>query len=377
MHEDDLVGHVLEQEPWEVLSFPAIAEEDEAHQIETIWGTRCFTRRPGEALHPEREPLDTLERIRRTLGEYHFACQYQQSPAPLGGGLVKQEWFKCYRENDLPESFDRIVQSWDTANKATELSDFSVCTTWGIKGKTLYLLSVMRKKLEYPALKRAVREQQSLFNASVVLIEDKASGTQLIQELIADGCYAVTRYKPECDKIMRLHAQTAMIENGFVWIPQTAPWLAEYLHEMTVFPRGKHDDQVDSTAQFLDWFKKPMPYRGLYEYTRLRAEALAAEARGEKPKPIGNEQHLMEIYRQTRERCERGEYPREAEKLKPPEPVYVRVKVPLGIGSVQTFSGRRITISEDRIVEMSEEDANCLIPAGWTLLTEPPCDRSG
>jgi hypothetical protein len=80
----------------------------------------------------------------------------------------------------------------------------------------------------------------------------------------------------------------------------------------------------------------------------LRAEAVAAEARGEKPKPIGNEQHLMEIYRKTRERCERGEYPREAEKLKPPEPGYVRVKVPPGIGSVQTFSGRRITIGEER-----------------------------
>ena len=68
---------------------------------------------------------------------------------------------------------------------------------------------------------------------------------------------------------------------------------------------------------------------------------------------------------------------RMAEKLKPPEPVYVRIKAPPGIGSVQTFSRRRITIGEDRIVEMSEEDANCLIPAGWTLLTEPPCDRSG
>ena len=119
LHEDELVGHVLGQEPWEVLSFPAIAEEDEVHQIETIWGARCFTRRPGEALHPEREPLETLDRIRRTLGEYHFGSQYQQSPTPLGGGLVKQEWFKYYNENDLPERFDRIVQSWDTANKAT------------------------------------------------------------------------------------------------------------------------------------------------------------------------------------------------------------------------------------------------------------------
>jgi predicted phage terminase large subunit-like protein len=273
LHEDDLVGHVLAQEPWEVLSFPAIAETDEVHEIETIWGPRCFTRRQGEALHSEREPLDTLDRIRRTVGEYNFAGQYQQSPAPLGGGLVKAEWFKRFRENQRPDRFDRIVQSWDTANKATELSDFSVCTTWGVKGKDLFLLAVYRQRLEYPALKRAVRDQQSLFNATVVLIEDKASGTQLIQELIADGCYAVTKYQPTTDKIMRLHAQTAIIENGFVHIPESAPWLAEYLHELTVFPKGKHDDQADSTAQFLDWFKTPMPSWGIFEYTRQCAEA--------------------------------------------------------------------------------------------------------
>jgi predicted phage terminase large subunit-like protein len=272
LHEDDLVGHVLAQEPWEVLSFPAIAEAEEAHQIETIWGPRCFTRRQGEALHPDREPLETLEHIQRTIGEYNFAGQYQQSPAPLGGGLVKAEWFKRYGASERPESFDRILQSWDTANKATELSDFSVCTTWGIKGKDFYLLNVLRKRLEYPALKRAVREQQSLFNAHVVLIEDKASGTQLIQELIADGFHRVTRYKPECDKIMRLHAQTAIIENGFVHLPDAAPWLAEYLHEMMIFPKGKHDDQVDSTAQFLDWFKKPFPGQGIYEFYRMQAE---------------------------------------------------------------------------------------------------------
>jgi predicted phage terminase large subunit-like protein len=116
---------------------------------------------------------------------------------------------------------------------------------------------VLRKRLEFPALKRAVREQQGLFNANVVLIEDKASGTQLIQELIVDGCHAITRYKLEGDKIMRLQAQTATIENGFVHLPEAATWLAEYLHEMTVFPRGKHDDQADSAAQFLDWFKRP------------------------------------------------------------------------------------------------------------------------
>src|SRR5947208_10775282 len=157
LHEDDLVGHVLAQEGWEILSFPAIAEADEVHRIETIWGEQCFRRRQGQALQPDREPLETLDRIRRTIGEYNFAGQYQQSPAPLGGGLVKAEWFKRYSERDRPERFDRIVQSWDTANKATELSDFSVCTTWGVRGKDLFLLAVFRRRLEYPAVKRAVR----------------------------------------------------------------------------------------------------------------------------------------------------------------------------------------------------------------------------
>jgi predicted phage terminase large subunit-like protein len=131
------------------------------------------------------------------------------------------------------------VQSWDTANKASELSDFSVCTSWGIKGKDLYLLHVLRRRMEYPELKRAVCEQCAAFAANVVLIEDKASGTQLIQELIEHGLHAVTRYQPQSDKIMRMHAQTAMIENGFVHLPKEAAWLAEYLHELTVFPKGQ------------------------------------------------------------------------------------------------------------------------------------------
>jgi hypothetical protein len=128
-----------------------------------------------------------------------------------------------------------------------------------------------------------VREQQSQFGTTVVLIEDKASGTQLIQELVEDGCHGVTRYQPTGDKTMRLHAQTAMIENGFVHIPETAPWLAEYLHEMTVFPNCKHDDQADSTAQFLDWFKTPMPGRGIFEYYRQGAEEFELRC---KPPPV-------------------------------------------------------------------------------------------
>ena len=279
LHEDDLAGHVLGQEEWDVVRLPAIAEADEVHRVETVFGSQVFGRKAGEALHSEREPPEMLAQLRRTLGEYNFAGQYQQAPTPLGGGMVKAAWFKTYATNELPEKFDQIVQSWDTANKASELSDFSVCTSWGIKGKNLYLLHVMRRRMEYPKLKRAVCEQCEAFAASVVLIEDKASGTQLIQKLVADGVHAVTRYQPQSDKIMRMHAQTAMIENGFVHLPKEAAWLAEYLHELTVFPKGKHDDQVDSTAQMLDWFKRA----GQEPQDWMWMQYKRAQARGPEP----------------------------------------------------------------------------------------------
>ena len=145
LHEDDLVSHVLAQEDWEIVRLPAIAEEDEMIIVDSLLGQRCFERRRGEALHSAREPLPMLEQIRRTIGEYNFAGQYQQMPAPLGGGLVKAGWFRHYAADEVPQ-FERIVQSWDTDNKATELTDFSVCTTWGIAGKDLYLVDLLRRK---------------------------------------------------------------------------------------------------------------------------------------------------------------------------------------------------------------------------------------
>ena len=130
-------------------AFPAIAEDDELHRFEGVFGPQWFGRKEGEVLHPEREPPAMIEQIRRTLGEYNFAGQYQQMPAPQGGGMVKAAWFRNYAPNELPAAFDRVVQSWDTANKATELSDFSVCTTWGIAGTDLYVLC---KPMEYPRI---------------------------------------------------------------------------------------------------------------------------------------------------------------------------------------------------------------------------------
>jgi len=275
LHEDDLVGHVLGVEPWKVIRFPAIAEKDETHMIETpLYGTQHFQRRIGEALHPEREPLEILNHLREAQGEYNFAGQYQQAPAPLGGGLVKAEWFKIYTAADLPAKFEMIFQSWDTANKPTELSDYSVCTTWGVKEKHVYLLHVFRKRLGYPELKRALRDQAEAFSPKTILIEDKASGTQLIQEMINEGMHAIKKYDPTMDKTMRMHSVTSTIENGFVHVPDKASWLGEYLHELTCFPKGKYDDQADSTSQALDWFKNSSTagVYGLLEYGKREAE---------------------------------------------------------------------------------------------------------
>lgn len=249
LHADDLTGHVLEQEGWEIISLPAIAEEDEAYEYKMIGGRRLFTRKKGQALHPEREPLETLHKLKATLGEYNFAGQYQQRPAPEGGGLVKVEWFPRYER--LPSTFDLIIHSWDTASKPTELADYSVCTVWGVLDDKMYLMNVLRDKLDYPKLKQTIRNYSLSYNPDVILIEDKASGIQLIQELKSEGMWNVEGVAPAGDKTMRLHAQTPRIEAGLVLLPKEAPWLEEFLKEMTTFPYGKHDDQVDSTAQAL------------------------------------------------------------------------------------------------------------------------------
>ena len=99
-------------------------------------------------------------------------------------------------------------------NKVTELSDYSVCTTWGIRSEFIFLLYVVRLRLNYPELKRAVRQQWQEYQPSVVLIEDKASGTQIIQGLLAEGLYGVTRYAPEQDKTMRLHPRRRRPRTG-------------------------------------------------------------------------------------------------------------------------------------------------------------------
>lgn len=275
LHEDDFVSHVLGLGgQWEVLNLPAIAEEDETFGYEDYGGPAEFRRAVGEALQPDRMPLETLLEIREQIGESAFATQYMQRPAPAGGGLVKAHWFRRYLPADKPAEFDRVVQSWDTANKVEEWNAYSVCTTWGQKGADIWLLDVFRQKLEYPDLKRAVVAQAFRFKPQVIYVEDRASGTQILQELRKEGIGSLREVKPSKDKLIRMTNQTAIIESGRVHIPEEAPWLADYLYELAVFPNGKFSDQVDSTSQALDAMHEIRPGDNLIEYYRREAEGL-------------------------------------------------------------------------------------------------------
>ena len=254
VHEADLAGTLLEQGGWVHLDLPAIAEEEQSINL----GRRgVMQRRPGDLLHPSRLPRAVLDERRAELGSYVFAAQYQQRPAPLGGGLVKWDWFRRYTTPPLPQPGDRIVQSWDTASKATEANDWSVCTTWRVRDRRAWLLDVYRAKLEFPDLRRQIHAQAAHWSAQLILIEEAGSGVQLIQDLRGESRLSVRGLLPRDDKATRLLSVSHLIEAGQVAVPGEAPWLADFQREVSLFPNGRHDDQVDSLSQFLRWLAEP------------------------------------------------------------------------------------------------------------------------
>ena len=154
----------------------------------------------------------------------------------------------------MPKDIFYVFQSWDTANKLGETNSYSVCTTWALHDLNFYLIDVYRQRMTYPQLKRKAGELFHKYDPSKVLIEDKASGISLIQELKEAGIYCVQEYKPApgTDKYARMAVQSIKFEGGRVYLPSEAPWLEEYIREITGFPGSKHDDQVDSTSQALE-----------------------------------------------------------------------------------------------------------------------------
>ncbi len=259
LHEDDLAGHLLEAGDWQHLCLPAIAEAEEEIPI---GADKVKHRAVSEALHPDREPLALLEETRRTVGSMVFSAQYQQAPVPAGGNLVERRWFQHYATPPEWQPGDQIVQSWDTASKDGVMNDFSVCITALVRKREVYILHVFRDRLTFPALRKKVISLARQYKARVLLIEDAASGSQLIQQLRVDQPTGVPRpiaRKPEGDKVTRMSAQTSRIEAGELILPKHAAWLAAFMHEILGFPGARHDDQVDALSQLLAWTWKRQP----------------------------------------------------------------------------------------------------------------------
>lgn len=256
-HMDDLSGRLLEAartgegDHWRVVNFPAIAEEDEPH------------RSRGEALHPERYPLEQLEAIRKAIGSRDWEALYQQHPTPDGGNIFKAEWLRYWFPKDLPARFDQMVISWDMTFKDGDDTDYVVGQVWGRKGADRFLLDQVRSRMGFTATLAAFRALAEKWpQATRKLVEDKANGPAVIDSLrhYVSGIIPV---EPDGSKTARAHAVTALFEAGNVHVPhpQHCPWASDYIAELTQFPGAAHDDQVDATTQALRSMEKHTPMR--------------------------------------------------------------------------------------------------------------------
>jgi predicted phage terminase large subunit-like protein len=238
-HEDDLAGRLLagdQAEKWTVINLPALAEYDD-----------LLGRKEGQALCPERFNEAKLEIIKGQLKE-SFLSLYQQRPSAVEGEIFKRFWWGYY---SIVPYFDRIVHSWDTAFKKGALNDYSVCTIWGVTKNGYFLIHRWKEKVEFPELKRVVVMLSQQFPPDQILIEDKASGQSLMQELERETNLPIKAIKVDIDKVARANAATPMIEAGRVHLLENAPWINDFLNNLSSFPNAPHDDDVDSVTQFI------------------------------------------------------------------------------------------------------------------------------
>ena len=260
LHEDDLAGHLLETGEWHHLNLSAVAEEEEWVEIgdeEDDW----HHREKGDLLHPERVSQEALDEYRVQLGPYLFEAQFQQHPAPLGGGIIKLDWFKSYDKITQRLHDDQIVQSWDPAQSITENADWSVCTTWLIRQNKYYLLEVLRFRAEHPDLVQRVIDEAHRRSPNLILIESVGHGKALCDDVSRKTDCRVMPVIPRGDKVSRMMGETSALSAGYVFLPEEADWLVDFTREIAAFPKGKHDDQVDSTSQFLLWTRTQGPRR--------------------------------------------------------------------------------------------------------------------
>ena len=261
-HARDLIGRVVKDgalnadgDVYEVFEFPAILtvpnpvyDPNEPEQL-TPDGA-IVPRSIEKSLWPEQWSLESLLRTKSSMPAWQWNSQYQQNPTASEAALVKKEHIRWWIKADPPEC-EFIVQAYDTALTTKERSDYSVCVTVGVYKDdkdvdNVILLNCVREKYEFPELKRMAREQIKEWEPDSVIVEAKASGQPLIDELRRSGLF-VQDYSPGKgqDKIARMNSVVDMFHSGQVWFPETW-WATEVVEELVAFPVGEHDDMVDA-----------------------------------------------------------------------------------------------------------------------------------
>lgn len=253
-HIADLAGQLISKmhteekaDQFKVIEYQAIAERDEPH------------RKKGEALHPERYSLETLNAIKETIGAYEWASLYQQHPVPKEGALFKLEHFRTYNEKSKPLQFDRIVGSWDMTFKDKKDNDFVVGQIWGKKGADYYLLDEVRGQWDFvKTLQIFIQVAEKWRNVIGWLIEDKANGSAIISTL-KKHISGLIPIVPTESKIARAEAVSIFVDSGNVYLPEKASYRADLDYELINFPAVDHDDQVDCMTQALNYFREHTP----------------------------------------------------------------------------------------------------------------------
>jgi predicted phage terminase large subunit-like protein len=249
-HEDDLVGRMLKDQQtgdkWRVIQLSALAEQDDV-----------LGRTPGEALWPQRYDANALNEIRRGMSPYSWASLYQQAPTVRGGNVFKDSWWKYYNYKSTGEEIRiasrMIVQAWDTAFKTGQSNDYSVCTTWADTVNGAYLVGMWRGRVEFPDLVKAATSLIGAYRPTVVLVEDKASGQSLVQEMQRVTRTPILPVGVDKDKVARAYSITPEIEGGRVFLPEDLTELHNFLSETAGFPNAAHDDIVDSMTLALSY----------------------------------------------------------------------------------------------------------------------------
>ena len=249
-HGMDLAGYLLKeqaQENWTVLDLKALAEQGD-----------IMKRKEGEPLWPEFRDKKMLLQIEESIGMREWNAQFQQRPTAAGGCMVKYEWLQRYEK--LPDENDvlKTIVSWDTAYKPEQIHDPTAATVWQMTTNSYYLINVINKRLEFPDLVKEVKKVHGVHHPSAHLIEGRATGQSLIQQLKRDTTIPVIEISTKnINNEVRFDAVTPLFEAGKVYLPEKAHWLAETEDQLCSFPTAPHDDITDSVSQFLNWVNKP------------------------------------------------------------------------------------------------------------------------